>query len=76
MQTWTNRINPPPATPWKLRAINKACIVLAVAQTVDATKNMASTTKMMSLRPHISDNLDQIGPDAAFPTRYAPPIQT
>ena len=75
MQTCTNRINPPPAVPWNARPMINSCIVFAVAQTAELAKKMASAANMMGLRPQMSDNLAQMGPEAALASRYAPPIQ-
>jgi hypothetical protein len=50
-------------------------IVFAVAQMAELAKKMAKAARMMGLRPQISDNLAQMGPEAALARRYAPPIQ-
>jgi hypothetical protein len=52
-----------------------SCIVFAVAQTAELAKKIASAANMIGFRPQMSDNLAQIGPDAALASRYAPPIQ-
>lgn len=74
MQTWTSKIDPPPAQPWKALPMISSCIVFAVAHTAELIKNIASATSMIILRPQISENLAHIGPEAAVASKYAPPI--
>jgi hypothetical protein len=49
-------------------------IVFAVAHTAELAKKTASAASTIGLRPQMSDSLAQIGPDAAFARRNAPPI--
>ena len=74
MQTCTNKMRPPPAAPWNARPMISDSIVFAVAHTTEIAKKMASANRMISLRPKISESLAQIGPDAALPSKKAPPI--
>ena len=75
MHTCTSKISPPPAAPWNARPTMRANIVFAVAQTAEETKKHASARSTISFRPHMSESFAQIGPDAAFASRNAPPIQ-
>lgn len=69
MQTCTSKIKPPPAMPWNALPTINAIIVLAVAQTIEAAKKIANAASTMGFRPQISDNLAQMGPEAALASR-------
>lgn len=75
IQTCTSKIKPPPAAPWNALPMINASIVFAVAHTTEDAKNTASATSTMSFRPKISESLAHIGPEAALPSKKAPPIQ-
>lgn len=75
IHTCTSRISPPPAAPWNDRPTISSCMFFETAQIVELAKKRASAASMMILRPHMSDNEAQMGPEAAFARRYAPPIQ-
>lgn len=70
-----NWINPPPATPCNALPTIKTCILGAVAQTIELTKNHATAASNNGLRPQMSDSFAHIIDAAALARRYAPPTQ-
>lgn len=52
-----------------------ASIVFALAHTAELAKKTASAVSTIGRRPHMSDNLAQMGPEAALASKKAPPIQ-
>jgi hypothetical protein len=53
----------------------RVCMVFAVAHTAELAKNIASAANTIGRRPQMSESFAQMGPDAAFASRKAPPIQ-
>lgn len=66
MTSW-NRL--PPAVPWSALPTISIVMLTALAQRIEEMKKSATAARRIIFLPHMSENLAQIGPEAALARR-------